>query len=126
MQALLPNLTSSPASPVPSSSGQVAGAAALPVDSQDAPAASDKAAGGAAAAPLAEAQADIHSDPKNRQASKAVADGPVDLADGAVLEGPVGQALAEATMETVLAVLRSSEDPGQQALQCPLAVELLL
>ena len=29
-------------------------------------------------------------------------------------------------METVLAVLRSSEDPGQQALQPSLAVKLLL
>ena len=94
---MLPNLTSSLASHLPSSSGQAARPAASPEspdDSPDAEAASDKAAGGAAAAPLAglaskNAQADTHSDPKTWQAVKAVADGPVDLANGAVLEGPV-------------------------------------
>ena len=100
-------------------------------DSPDAQAASDKAASVAAAAPLAElafknAQTDIQSDSQNSQALKAVADGLVDLANGAVLEGPVGQARAEATMETVLTVLRSFEDPGQHALQHPLAVETVV
>ena len=68
------------------------------------------------------AQADAATGGGNSQAAVAVADVPVEVGkaavvdrtglEGPMLEGPVGQALVEATMEMLLAVLRNSEDPG--------------
>lgn len=89
-----------------------------PHDSSDAQAAPDKAAE-SAAAPLAApsssgtAQAGAQAGSEAAKAAETVAHGPTQLVQGPVLEGPVGQALAEATVEMVLAVLRSCEDSGQ-------------
>ena len=81
--------------------------------------AADKAAE-SAAAPLAAApacsgiaQAGAQTGSEAAEAAEAATDGATQLVHGLVLEGPVGQALAEATVEMVLAVLRGSEDSGQ-------------
>ncbi|KAL3145734.1 hypothetical protein ABBQ32_003263 [Trebouxia sp. C0010 RCD-2024] len=92
-----------------------------PHDSPDDQAAPDKAAE-SASAPLATpsssgtAQAGAQAGSEVAKAAGTLAHGPSQLVQGPVLEGPVGQALAEATVEMVLAVLRGSEDSERSPL----------
>ena len=89
-----------------------------PHDSSDAHTAGDKAADRAAESAAAPAAAPSSSGVAQAGAqagseAATAAAGPTQLVQSLVLEGPVGQALAEATVEMVLAVLRGSEDSGQ-------------
>ena len=66
----------------------------------------------------------------NLKAPEAVAGVPVKGVKGAglegpALEGPLGQALAEATVETILAVLRNSGDAGRPCSQTSIAMSTL-
>lgn len=138
LQALLPQHTPSPVCHMSSSSWQLT-KPPTPHDSPPAQAASDKAAS-SAAVPQADlalysAQADACPGGESLKASEAVADVPVEEVKGAVLrrpglegpalEGPLGQALAEATVETILAVLRNSEDAGRPSAQTPVTMSTL-
>ena len=127
LQALLPQQASSLAGHLSSSPRQLTKPTAS-YESPHAQAASDRAVSSAAASLADLASASVPADGTNSENPKvpqAVADVLVekraDLKGPGLqrpaLEGPLGQALAEATVEMLLAVLRNSEDPGQHSSQ---------